>query len=573
MNWLITGGCGFVGSNLAASLLDDGHEVEVTTYRSDLYTEGSRHPEVRFGESLEEDLARRDFTINAIAADALTGGILDPFEGRKDLEHGVIRPVGDPLDRMRDDPLRMLRAVRFAATLSKPARPFALTTGLEEAIRENAHWLKSISAERIRDEFEKILRSENVSSGLRSLVRLGLMEYIVPEFMETVEVEQEAEFHHKDVFEHTLIVVQNVQNTPVLRKAAFFHDIGKPRTLVYEHRCTYCGAKSTSRSAEEGECEVCGGRTIPKKIHFYGHEHVGAAVARRAMRRLAYPKDDVDAVSHLVSHHMRPMGYAVGRDPWSDSAVRRFVRDTYLERGGRVLSDVDMLLKLARADITGSAPRRRRIAEASWQSLRERVDEVRAEDAIERLESPLDGNELMEIFGRSPGRWIKPLKDHLQNEVVEGRLSQNDKATARELAETFARHGYERVKPPLLEFEQSLLTGAGQAMAAHSFRLMDPVSQRMLALRPDMTLQVARIAAALMQISNEIPPEIDWVLRVDGHTDRRPINSPIYASNWELSTERATTATVSFAILVGVGVADHFLKLRERMNAPPQGGV
>jgi poly(A) polymerase len=417
----------------------DGCEVEVTTYRSDLYTEGSRHPEVRFGDSLEEDLARRDFTINAIAADALTGEIKDPFEGRKDLEDGVIRPVGDPLDRMRDDPLRMLRAVRFETTLTKPERPFALTTELERAIRENAQWLESISAERIRDELEKILVSENVASGLRALVRLGLMPYIVPEFMETVEVEQEAEFHHKDVFEHTLIVVENVEPDPILRKAAFFHDIGKPRTLVYEHRCTYCGAKSIRKAPEEGECEVCGGRTIPKKIHFYGHENVGAAIARRAMKRLAYPKDDIDAVAHLVAHHMRPMGYAVGRDPWSDAAVRRFVRDTYLERGGRTLSDVDMLLKLARADITGSAPRRRRIAEASWQSLRDRVDEVRAEDAIETLESPLDGNDLMEIFGRGPGRWIKPIKDFLQSEVVEGRLAKDDRDRARELAESYAR--------------------------------------------------------------------------------------------------------------------------------------
>ena len=416
-----------------------GFEVEVTTYRSDLYTEGSRHPEVRFGDSLEEDLARRDFTINAIAADALTGDILDPFGGRKDLENGVIRAVGEPLDRMRDDPLRMLRAVRFGATLTRPERPFALTTDLEEAIGENAGWLRSISAERIRDEFEKVLGSENVSAGLRSMVRLGLMPHIVPEFMETVEVQQEAEFHHKDVFEHTLIVVQNVENTPVLRKAAFFHDIGKPRTLVYEHRCTYCGAKSTQKSPDEGECENCGGRTMPKKIHFYGHENVGAAIARRAMKRLAYPKDDIDAVAHLVAHHMRPMGYAVGRDPWSDSAVRRFVRDTYLERGGRVLADVDTLLKLARADITGSAPRRRQVAVASWESLKERVDEVRAEDAIERLESPLDGNDLMELFGRPPGRWIKPLKDYLQGEVIEGRLLKDDRDRARELALSFAR--------------------------------------------------------------------------------------------------------------------------------------
>src|SRR5215217_5505300 len=397
------------------------YEVQITTYRTDQYTRGSRHPEVRFGDNLRVDLARRDFTINAIAADALTGEIVDPLE------------------RMRDDPLRMLRAVRFETTLTQPEKPFAMTQDLEEAIRNNAGWLESISAERKREEFEKILVSENVASGLRALVRLGLMPYVVPEFMETVDVEQEAEFHHKDVFEHTLIVVSNVEADPILRKAAFFHDIGKPRTLVYEHRCTYCGAKSTQKSAEEGECERCGGRTIPSKIHFYGHENVGAAIARRAMHRLAYPNDEVDAVAHLVANHMRPYGYATSRDPWSDAAVRRFIRDTYLARGDRVLANVDMLLRLARADITGSAPRRRRIAEESWRSLRSRVEEIRAEDSVEKLESPLSGNDLMEQFGLGPGRWIKVLKDYLQNAVVEGRLGKVDKERAHELAEAYAR--------------------------------------------------------------------------------------------------------------------------------------
>jgi poly(A) polymerase len=136
---------------------------------------------------------------------------------------------------------------------------------------------------------------------------------------------------------------------------------------------------------------------------------------------------------------MRPMSYATGRDPWSDSAIRRFIRDTYLARGDRELANVDMLLKLARADITGSAPRRRRIAEESWRSLRDRVDGVRAEDEIEKLESPLDGNDLMQQFGRGPGRWIRTLKDYLQSEVVEGRLGKDDKEKARELAETYAR--------------------------------------------------------------------------------------------------------------------------------------
>jgi len=333
----------------------------------------------------------------------------------------------------------MLRAVRFETTLSTPERPFAMTPELEAAISENAHWLSSISAERSREEFEKILTSENLAAGLRALVRLGLMPYVVPEFMETINVEQDTEFHHKDVCEHTLIVTQNVKDDPILRKAAFFHDIGKPRTLVYEHRCTYCGAKNTQESVGEGECSRCGGRTLPKKIHFYGHENAGAAITKKAMKRLAYPKDDIDAVAHLVSNHMRPMGYAVGRDPWSDSAIRRFIRDTYLSRGDRELANVDLLLELARADITGSAPRRRRMAEESWRSLKSRVDQIRAEDAVEKLESPLDGNQLMEHFGRGPGRWIKHVKDYLENEVVEGRLGKDDTEKAKELAEAYVR--------------------------------------------------------------------------------------------------------------------------------------
>lgn len=419
-----------------------GYSVEVTTYRSDLYTAGSRHPEVTFGETLEEDLARRDFTINAIAADALTGEVRDPEGGREDLASGVIRPVGEPLDRMRDDPLRMLRAVRFAAQLSSEERPFAITPALESAIRDNSGWLQSISAERIREELEKILLTSNVSEGLRTLVRLGLMPYVVPEFMETVDVSQDEELHHKDVFEHTLIVVSNVEADPVLRKAAFFHDVGKPRTLVYEHRCTFCGAKSTQKTSEQGDCPECGGRTLPNRVHFYGHENVGAKIARKAMSRLAYPKDETESVSHLVVNHMRPMSYAAGREPWSDSAVRRFIRDAHLEKGGRTLVDVYTLLKLARADITGGAPRRREVAEASWQSLKERVDAVLAEDQIEKLESPIGGNELMARYGKGPGPWIKPVKQYLENEVVEGRLAQDDTGTAYELADDYVReHG------------------------------------------------------------------------------------------------------------------------------------
>ena len=427
--WTVGEKFGTIGARIG------GYDVEVTTYRADLYTRGSRHPQVSFGDSLKEDLARRDFTVNAIAADAATGEISDPFEGRADLRRGIIRAVGDPRERMADDPLRMLRAVRFEVQLSTAEKPFAMDAALEESIKENAGWLQRISPERIRGEFDRILVCREVDRGLRALVRLGLMPYIVPEFMETVEVEQDPEFHHKDVFEHTLLVVAGVEAAGVLRRAAFFHDIGKPRTLVYEHRCSYCDAKSIRKTKEEGECSECGGRTVARKIHFYGHENVGAKIARRAMERLAYSRDEIDAVSHLVAHHMRPMSYATSA--WSDSAVRRFIRDTYLARGDRVLADVDTLLKLAAADITGSAPGRRKKAQASWRQLRQRVDAVREVDEIEKLKSPLSGDDLMEHFGRGPGAWIKPLKSYLEAEVVEGRLDQNDRERAWKLVEDY----------------------------------------------------------------------------------------------------------------------------------------
>jgi putative nucleotidyltransferase with HDIG domain len=340
---------------------------------------------------------------------------------------------------MRDDPLRMLRAVRFETVLSTPEKPFAMTMELEAAIRENARWLESISAERIRDEFEKILISENVAKGLRTLVRLGLIPYTVPEFMETLNVEQEAEFHHKDVFEHTLIVTQNVEPDPILRKAAFFHDIGKPRTLVYEHRCTYCEAKSIQKTAKEGECERCGGRTLPKKIHFYGHENVGAAIVRKAMKRLACPKDEIDAVATSSRTTCARWDTRWGATRGGDSAIRRLY-PRYVPESRRPRTRQRRHAPQARP---GRHNRQRPQATSHSGGVLAEPEGPRGRDKGRRLRGetrePTRRQRSHAALRRGPGRWIKRTKDYLENEVVEGRLREDDTEKAYELAEAYAR--------------------------------------------------------------------------------------------------------------------------------------
>jgi poly(A) polymerase len=367
--------------------------IEITTFRTERYNPDSRKPEVVFGTSLEEDLRRRDFTINAIARDPLTGAIIDPFGGRADLEARLLRAVGDePEKRFDEDPLRLLRAVRFAVQLD-----VTIEQKTAQAMVNQAQTLEKISRERIRDEMNKILLSPQPMVGLRLMVDLGLMPWVIPEVLELRGVSQRPA-HSKDVYAHTLQVVQNTPPRLVTRWAGLLHDIAKPRT----------------RSVEDG------------KVHFFGHEDVGAHMARDILRRLKFDRDHIEAVSLLVRMHMRSNAYT---SDWTDGAVRRLMLEA-----GEHLSD---LLDLSQADITSYRPEKVSRAVARVQELRARAAYLKEEAERVPLKSPLDGNELMALFERGPGPWLKPVKEHLLGLVIDGKLAPDDKAGAIEEAQAF----------------------------------------------------------------------------------------------------------------------------------------
>lgn len=363
--------------------------VEITTYRGEKYEPGLRKPEVQFGRTLMEDLSRRDFTINAMAIGALTGELVDPFGGQKDLRMGVVRAVGVPEERFAEDPLRLMRAVRFAAQLG-----FRIDPHTAEAIRRTASSLQHISRERIAQEMNKILLSPAPDRGLRLLVDLSLMQYIIPEVMEMRGMRQES-VHYKDVLEHTLMVVRRVPPQLELRWAALLHDIAKPRTFSI----------------------------LDSEVHFYGHERLGEQMARRILLGLRYDRHTVDVVSKLVGMHLRANSY---EDDWTDGAVRRFMR----EAGDQL----ENLLALSRADVTSRRPEKVRAALRRVARLESRCAALRAQEDVAKLSSPLDGNELMAMFGRGPGPWIRVIKDRLLAMVLDGTLAQDDKETASKIA-------------------------------------------------------------------------------------------------------------------------------------------
>jgi poly(A) polymerase len=367
--------------------------VEITTFRSEQYSDGTRKPEVTFGTSLEEDLARRDFTMNAIALDLSTGDLIDPFGGEADLDRRLIRAVGDPAARFREDPLRLLRAVRFAAQLG-----FAIEPGTKRAIEASAGSLERISKERIAEELNRILVSARPSLGIRLATDLGLMAYAIPEALPMRGVSQRP-LHHKDVFEHTMGVVENVPPDRTLRWAALLHDIGKPRT----------------KSVRDGE------------VHFFGHEDVGERMARQILRRLHFDSHFVERVAKLVRMHLRVNSYD---SEWTDSAVRRLMREA-----GDELAD---LIHLSKADVTSYRQERILAATMRAEEFERRCRDLLAREDVARLHSPLDGNDLMALFGQGPGPWIRPIKDYLLDLVLEGELDQDDRETATELARRFA---------------------------------------------------------------------------------------------------------------------------------------
>ena len=343
--------------------------VEITTYRSEKYEAESRNPEVNFGDNIEGDLLRRDFTVNAMALELTTTPptFIDNYDGVNDLARKVLRTPGTPENSFSDDPLRMMRAARFAAQLG-----FDVDSKIIVAIKEMAGRIEIISAERIRDEFVKLIMSENPRIGIALLVDTGLADYVIPEIPK-LKLEIDEHHHHKDVYEHTLKVLEQAisleerLNGPnlVIRLAALLHDIGKPKTREL----------------------IPGGG-----VSFHHHEVVGARMAKERLKKLRFSNDVVDDVSSLVFLHLRFHGYGTGE--WTDSAVRRYIRDAEHQ--------LDHLHVLTRADCTTRNQRKAESLAQTYDSLEERILKLMAEEELEKIRPDLDGLEIMAILGISP---------------------------------------------------------------------------------------------------------------------------------------------------------------------------
>jgi poly(A) polymerase len=369
--------------------------VEVTTYRHESYPDETRFPKVAFAATLVDDLARRDFTMNAIAVDLATGSVVDPWGGEADIARGIVRAVGDPDERFAEDPLRLLRAARFVSQLG-----FRLDWQTEEAMARQAPSLARISRERILAELTRLLTGPFVDHGLDVLRRTGLLRVALPD-LEPLVAEAEADLsgrfgREKDLWDHTVRVVRQAPPRPAVRWAALLHDAAKPLTR---------------------------GVGLDGEVHFFGHERVGGEIAGRLLARLNADKTLRSTVRRLVELHGRPAAYEAD---WTDSAVRRLALEA-----GPVWDD---LLDLAAADVTSGRERKRVEAARRVAGLREHFARLQSEAELARLESPLDGNELMTMFDLPPGPWIKRVKDHLRELVIDGELAPDDKERAARIA-------------------------------------------------------------------------------------------------------------------------------------------
>lgn len=375
---------------------EDGHEpitVEITTYRSEHYPDEGRHPEVQFGTDLIADLSRRDFTINAMAVNVLTGELIDPFEGQPDLAQAIIRAVGDPEQRFEEDPLRLLRAARFVSQLG-----FMIEPDTMDAMIAAAPSIARISRERVYAELTRLVTGAYASHGLDVLSETGLLALTMPGLKPlSLETGDRGPVHReKDLWEHTRKVVDKAPQRPIVRWAALLHDAAKPMTRGYD---------------QNGE------------IHFIGHEREGAVLARKVLEGIHADRSTINAVSHIVELHGRPGTYE--RD-WTDSAVRRLMLDA-----GDELND---LLDLAAADVTSAKASRQQAAAQRIAGLRAHIERLESERALDQWKSPLDGDELMRLFDRPPGRWIGEVKDQLRELVIDGELESGDKERALEIA-------------------------------------------------------------------------------------------------------------------------------------------
>ncbi|MFY7065008.1 CCA tRNA nucleotidyltransferase [Nocardiopsis changdeensis] len=344
-------------------------QLEITTYRSESYSPKSRKPDVAYGTDIEGDLLRRDFTVNAMAVRLPAGEFVDPFGGLADLRAGVLRTPGKPEDSFSDDPLRIMRAVRFAAQLG-----FDLAPEVADAARDMAERLTIVSAERVRDELTKLMLSPDPRRGLGLMVDLGIAPYVLPE-LPKLRLEIDEHHRHKDVYEHSLTVLDQAieleharghEPDLVLRLAALLHDIGKPKTRAFE------GAG---------------------RVTFHHHEVVGASMSRKRLTALRFPKDVVSDVSSLVALHLRFHGY--GKGEWTDSAVRRYARDA-----GPLLERLHIL---TRADCTTRNRRKAAALARSYDDIERRIAALAEQEELDRIRPDLDGNEIQEILGLKPG--------------------------------------------------------------------------------------------------------------------------------------------------------------------------
>ena len=354
--------------------------AEITTFRKDSYSEKSRKPEVEYGDSLEGDLRRRDFTVNAMALEICDSEniFVDPFGGLQDLVAKQIRTPISAEELFSEDPLRMMRAARFAAQLG-----FNVDNEVIKAITAMKERLTIVSAERIREEFVKTLMSADPRRGLVLMVETGLCEYFLPE-LPMLRLEIDEHHRHKDVYEHSLIVLEQAIEMETrlggpnltIRLAALLHDIGKPKT----------------RALIEG-----GG------VSFHHHEVVGSKMTKKRLKELRFDRETIDDVSTLVALHLRFHGYGGGE--WTDSAVRRYVRDA-----GDLLLHLHVL---TRADCTTRNVRKAQALAATYDQLEERIDQLAQEEELAAIRPDLNGNEIIEILGIKPGPLVGKAYDYL----------------------------------------------------------------------------------------------------------------------------------------------------------------
>lgn len=368
-------------------------EIEFAGARTEIYEEHSRKPKV-VSSTLEHDLSRRDFTVNAMARQILENGalgdLIDPYEGEKDLQNKIIKTPLDPNVTFIDDPLRMMRAARFAAQLE-----FDIEDDTYAAIAVNRERLKIISAERITEELFKLLRARVPSFGLWILYNTGLFDEFLPEVRALSGVEEVAGYSHKDNLSHTFAVVDNLaeySHDPLLRYAALMHDIAKPDTKLF----------------------------VPGRgWTFDMHDHLGKKMVRDIGRRLRMSKRDTDYVAKLVRWHLQPI--ALMDEEITDSAVRRLIVN--------LGDDLEALLMLCRSDITTGNQKKRERRLKNYDILEKRIEEIREKDRLRAFQSPVRGEEIMELCGLKPGPTIGRIKEALEEAILEGIIPNEYEAT------------------------------------------------------------------------------------------------------------------------------------------------